>query len=156
MHRYSILILNGPNLGQLGRREPHIYGHNSIDDLPDLITKCLGPSRIGLLTWEIDQKNSQGALIDCLEQAWQDKKDGIVLNAGAYTHTSLALADCLAWIDIPCVEVHLSNVWARPETIRHQSLIAPSCLGVIAGFGLKGYAMAVWALLEHFQQKGRQ
>jgi 3-dehydroquinate dehydratase-2 len=156
MHKYSILILNGPNLGHLGRREPHIYGHKSIDDLPDLITRCLGPSRTGLLTWEIDQKNSQGALVDCLEQAWQDKKDGIVLNAGAYTHTSLALADCLAWIEIPCVEVHLSNVWARPETIRHQSLIAPSCLGVIAGFGLMGYAMAVWALLEHFQKKSRQ
>lgn len=156
MHKYSILILNGPNLGHLGRREPHIYGRDSMDDLPDLIAACLGPSQSGLLTWEIDQKNSEGALIDHLEQAWKNAKDGIVLNAGAYTHTSMALADCLAWIDIPCVEVHLSNVWARPETIRHQSLIAPTCLGVIAGFGLMSYAMAVLALLEHLQKKGRE
>ena len=149
MSTYSILILNGPNLGHLGRRQPQIYGHQSMDELPGMISACLGPDRAGRVVWETDQKNGEGALIDRLEQAWKDAMDGIVLNAGAYTHTSLALADCLAWIKVPCVEVHLSNVWARPESIRHQSLIAPSCLGVIAGFGLMGYALAVLALVEH-------
>ncbi|MDZ7761205.1 MAG: type II 3-dehydroquinate dehydratase [Desulfovermiculus sp.] len=152
MSTYSFLILNGPNLGHLGRRQPQIYGHQSMDELPDMISACLGPDRANRVAWEADHKNGEGALIDRLEQAWKDSKNGIVLNAGAYTHTSLALADCLAWIKIPCVEVHLSNVWARAEGIRHQSLIAPSCLGVIAGFGLMGYAMAVLALVEHLDK----
>ena len=149
MSTRSFLILNGPNLGHLGRRQPQIYGLQSMDELPGMISDCLGPSRMEQITWEIDQKNSEGAMIDRLEKAWQDQRDGIVLNAGAYTHTSLALADCLAWIGIPCVEVHLSNIWARSESLRHQSLIAPHCIGVIAGFGLMGYALAVSALVEH-------
>ncbi len=151
MRTYSFLILNGPNLGHLGRRQPQIYGHNSMDELPNMIATCLGPDKAQQIVWETDHKNGEGALIDRLEQAWMDKNDGIVLNAGAYTHTSLALADCLAWIGIPCVEVHLSNVWSRQEQIRHQSLIASSCLGVIAGFGLMGYAMAVLALVQHLE-----
>ncbi|MFO7802956.1 MAG: type II 3-dehydroquinate dehydratase [Desulfovermiculus sp.] len=151
MSRLSFLILNGPNLGHLGQRQPQIYGHRSMHDLPELITACLGPAQTEQVTWETDQKNSEGALIDRMEQARESAMDGIVLNAGAYTHTSLALADCLAWIEIPCVEVHLSNVWARPESIRHQSMIAPQCIGVIAGFGLMGYAMAVSALVAHVQ-----
>ena len=149
MKTYSFLILNGPNLGQLGKRQPHIYGHKSMHDLPEMIHACLGPDRASQISWETDQKNSEGALIDRLEQAKDEGTEGIVFNAGAYTHTSLALADCLAWIEIPCVEVHLSNVWARPEVLRHQSLIAPHCIGVIAGFGLMGYALAVSALVEH-------
>ncbi len=151
MSRLSFLILNGPNLGHLGQRQPQIYGHKPMHELPELITACLGPAQAEQVTWETDQKNSEGALIDRMEQAKQSAKDGIVLNAGAYTHTSLALADCLAWIEIPCVEVHLSNIWARPESIRHQSMIAPQCIGVIAGFGLMGYAMAVSALVSHVQ-----
>lgn len=152
MRKYSFLILNGPNLGHLGKRQPHIYGHKSMDDLSDLVTTCLGPDMAAKISLKTDQKNSEGALIDGLEQAWSDGMEGIAFNAGAYTHTSLALADCLAWIEIPCIEVHLSNVWARPETIRHQSLIAPHCIGVIAGFGLMGYALAVSALVEHLSE----
>jgi 3-dehydroquinate dehydratase-2 len=114
-----------------------------------MIHACLGPDRASQVSWETDQKNSEGALIDRLEQAKNEGTEGIVFNAGAYTHTSLALADCLAWIEIPCVEVHVSNVWARPELLRHQSLLAPHCIGVIAGFGLMGYALAVSALVEH-------
>jgi 3-dehydroquinate dehydratase-2 len=153
MNSRSFLILNGPNLGHLGVRQPDIYGQKSMDDLPQLIRATLGPEQAAGIDWDVDQKNSEGALIDRLEEAYRAGADGIVLNAGAYTHTSLALADCLAWIGVPCVEVHLSNVWARAESIRHQSLIAPWCIGVIAGFGLMGYALAVSALIEHLQNK---
>jgi 3-dehydroquinate dehydratase-2 len=153
MNSHSFLILNGPNLGHLGVRQPDIYGQKSMDDLPQLIRATLGPEQAGGVDWDVDQKNSEGALVDRLEEAYRAGTDGIVLNAGAYTHTSLALADCLAWIGIPCVEVHLSNVWARAEPIRHQSLIAPRCIGVIAGFGLMGYALAVSALIEHLQNR---
>ena len=90
--------------------------------------------------------DGEGRIIDRLEQARKEDVYGVALNAGAYTHTSLALADCLAWIGLPCVEVHLSNILARAESIRHASLIAPHCVGVISGFGLLSYALAVQTL----------
>ena len=143
----DILVINGPNLGHLGQRQPEIYGTLGMDALPGLVDRLLGESARHIrLT--LFQSNSEGALIDRLEEAWQAKVDGLVLNAGAYTHTSLALADCLAWIRIPCVEVHLSNVHARASAIRHQSLIARHCIGAIAGFGIMGYALAVQALWQ--------
>ena len=149
MSLYSILVLNGPNLGHLGQRQPQIYGHRSMQDLPDMIHTWLGQAWADSLSLTMDQKNGEGELIDRLEQARQDKIQGIVFNAGAYTHTSLALADCLAWIDIPCIEVHLSNVWARQESLRHTSLIAAQCIGVVAGFGLMSYVMAILAMGEY-------
>ena len=100
------------------------------------------------------QSNHEGALLDRLELANKEKIDGIVLNAGAYTHSSLALADCLAWIKIPCIEVHLSKLAAR-EKIRHKSLIAPHTTGVISGFGILSYALAVQALLFDLDQRGK-
>lgn len=143
----DILVINGPNLGFLGQRQPDIYGSQGMDALPELVRNLLGENarhvRLALF-----QSNSEGALIDRLEEAWQAKTHGLVLNAGAYTHTSLALADCLAWIGIPCVEVHLSNVHARASAIRHQSLIARHCIGAIAGFGIMSYALAVQALWQ--------
>lgn len=142
-----ILVVNGPNLGFLGQRQPEIYGLQGMDALPDMVNKILGESA-KRLTLSFFQSNSEGALIDRLERAWKEGTDGVVINAGAYTHTSLALADCLAWIKIPCVEVHISNVLARDEHIRHQSLIACHCLGTIAGFGILGYALAVQALWQ--------
>ncbi len=147
METANILVLNGPNLGVLGRREPEIYGDRSLHDLPDLVRKVMGEAagHVHLVTY---QSNSEGGLIDRLEQALDERVQGIALNAGAYTHTSLALADCLAWIDIPCVEVHLSNVWARQEPLRHTSMIAPRCVGVVSGFGLWSYAYAVLALYQ--------
>lgn len=146
-----ILVVNGPNLGFLGQRQPEIYGHQGWDALPPLIQVVLGPEadRISL---DFFQANGQGELIDRLERAWQDKVQGLIVNAGAYTHTSLALADCLAWIKIPCVEVHLSNVHARDTKLRHQSLLAGHCLGTIAGFGLLSYALGVQALWHYHQQ----
>ena len=143
----DILVVNGPNLGFLGQRQPEVYGSQGMDALPELVQRLLGENarHVGLTLF---QSNSEGALIDRLEEAWQAKVHGLVLNAGAYTHTSLALADCLAWIRIPCVEVHLSNVHARASAIRHQSLIARHCIGAIAGFGIMSYALAVQALWQ--------
>ena len=139
-----ILVLNGPNLGHLGRRQPEIYGTRGLDELPGLVAQVLGPAASGVeLTFF--QANGEGALIDRLEQAREEGVAGVVLNAGAYTHTSLALADCLAWIGLPCVEVHLSNILARSEA-RHVSLLARHCIGLVSGFGLESYALAVLAL----------
>ncbi len=144
-----ILIVNGPNLGQLGQRQPEIYGTQSMRDLPDMLEAIMGRA-VDDLELQFFQANGEGQILDRLELARKDGVHGIVINAGAYTHTSLALADCLAWIGLPCVEVHLSNVFARPEPMRHTSLIAPHCIGVIAGLGLLGYALAVQTLWMHW------
>ncbi len=142
-----ILIMNGPNLGALGVRQPHIYGSVGMDAVPAMVAQLLhGTDKVVL---EFFQSNSEGALIDKLEWARHVGMDGIVLNAGAYTHTSLALADCLAWIDIPCVEVHVSNVLGRGEPLRQKSYIGKHVLGVIAGFGIMSYALGVQALVQH-------
>lgn len=135
----KVLILNGPNLNLLGRREPEIYGSETMDKvLDDLRGK-----------WEIEyfQSNHEGDIIDKIhEVGFNAEYAGIVLNAGAYTHTSLAIADAIAAIKIPVVEVHISNVHAR-EQIRHISLISPVCRGVIAGFGVDSYRLGVEALV---------
>jgi 3-dehydroquinate dehydratase-2 len=147
----DVLVINGPNLGFLGQRQPEVYGSEGMDALSALVERMLGEdARQIRLT--LFQSNSEGGLIDRLEDAWKAGTDGIVLNAGAYTHTSLALADCLAWIKIPCVEVHLSNVHARQSALRHTSLIARHCIGAIAGFGIMSYALAVQALWQRLGQ----
>jgi len=144
---YRILILNGPNLGTLGIRQPEIYGQQGMDAVSGLVLTVLG-ARSEQVQLDFFQSNHEGALLDRLEQAHHARQDGIVLNAGAYAHTSLALADCLAWIRIPCVEVHISNVFAR-ETLRQQSMLARHTVGLISGFGILGYALAVQALVHH-------
>lgn len=154
MAKYSILILNGPNLGHLGERQPEIYGVRGMNDVPAMVEALLG-ERIKDVELVFDQHNGEGELIDRLEKAHADGVDAIVFNAGAYTHTSLALADALAWIKIPYAEVHISNVWARPEQIRHQSFIAAHAVGVIAGFGIESYALAVAALVRHLDESGK-
>ena len=145
---FTFLILNGPNLGHLGIRQPEIYGAIGMEAVPGLVNRLLGEraENIHLL---FEQKNGEGELIDRLERAREEGIAGVVFNAGAYTHTSLALADCLAWIDIPTVEVHISNVFAREEAIRKQSFMAAHVVGVISGFGIMSYALAVQALLAH-------
>lgn len=149
MPQYSILVLNGPNLAHLGHRQPEIYGTRGMDDLPAMLAEVLG-ARMDDLAISTRQANGEGQLIDILEQAKADGVDGIAFNAGAYTHTSLALADCLAWIKIPCIEVHLSNVLARTdEPLRQISRIGKQCIGEIAGFGLDSYVLAVLALVRH-------
>ncbi|WP_462323877.1 type II 3-dehydroquinate dehydratase [Desulfoplanes sp.] len=153
-HPLPILIMNGPNLGYIGKRRPEVYGSETMDGIPAMLTTIMGDNaaRIGL---DFFQSNSEGVLIDRLERAWKDKTAGLVLNAGAYTHTSLALADCLAWIDIPCIEIHISNVHARSNPLRHTSLIAPSCIGTIAGLGVMGYVYGIQALFYHHKKMRR-
>ena len=124
-----------------------------MDAVPGLVREILGPEaeNIQLVFF---QSNHEGFLLDRLEQARKEKMDGVILNAGAFTHTSLALADCLAWIGLPCVEVHISNILARKdEPLRGHSLTAGHCLGVVAGFGLTGYALAAQALVRHHRTK---
>ncbi len=152
MSKYRFLILNGPNLGALGKRQPEIYGTSGMEILPALLDKVMG-HRAADVELEYYQSNSEGALIDRLEQAREQGMHGVVFNAGAYTHTSLALADCLAWIEVPCVEVHLSNVLARPEPLRQKSFIGRHVIGVIAGFGMLSYALAVQALVQHHEKE---
>ena len=148
----SFLIANGPNLGHLGLRQPEIYGREGMDAVPPLVDRLLG-DRSALVRLTFFQTNGEGALLDRLERARAEKMHGVVLNAGAYTHTSLALADCLAWIGLPVVEVHLSNILARSEPLRRQSLIGAQVIGLIAGFGVLGYALGVQALLEHLASR---
>lgn len=143
------LILNGPNLGHIGQRQPEIYGSQGLDTLPELLKSMRGDGA-GEVELLFHQSNFEGNLIDRLEKARREGLDGIAFNAGAYTHTSLAIADCLAWIGVPCVEVHLSNIFARTdEPLRQKSLMGKSCIGLVAGFGILGYALAVLALDRH-------
>jgi len=149
MKKLQLLVINGPNLGMLGLRQPEIYGHLGIDALPDLIQKEI----VSDYPYNIDyfQSNHEGAMIDRLEQAYVQKIDAIILNAGALTHTSLALADCLAWIKIPTVEVHISNILSRSNSLRQKSLIGKHVVGVIAGFGINSYIIAIQAILLHLK-----
>ncbi len=136
-----IWILNGPNLNLLGRREPEIYGSRGFDGcLTELRARYEGVAELSYF-----QSNVEGVLIDKIQEIGFDA-DGIVLNAGAYTHTSIALQDCIRGITAPVVEVHISNVHRREE-FRHKSMISAACLGVICGFGLDSYRLAVEALL---------
>jgi len=149
MSTRKYLVLNGPNLGHIGVRQPEIYGSEGLDSLPELLKPLLGEAA-GEVELLFHQSNFEGNLIDRLEKARREGLTGVAFNAGALTHTSLALADCLAWIGIPCVEVHLSNIFARTdEPLRQQSLMGKSCVGVVAGFGILGYALAVLALERH-------
>lgn len=143
----KVLIINGPNLNLLGVREKTVYGDRSFSDyLQDL------KSAYPLVEIDYFQSNHEGALIDELHRNGFDC-DGIILNAGAYTHTSIALADAIRSITAPVVEVHISNVHAREE-YRRQSMIAQACKGVIAGFGLDSYRLALEALLHAAQTEG--
>ena len=138
----KILIINGPNLNMLGRREPGIYGKSSFDDfLPKL------QARYPDVQIDYYQSNIEGELIDKMQEVGFGDCDGIVLNAGAYTHTSIALQDCIRSLQCPVIEVHISNVHQR-EAFRHQSMISAACKGVICGFGLKSYSLAVAALTK--------
>lgn len=135
----KIQIINGPNLNLLGTREPEIYGRNTFDDYLDGLRRQFPDIQL-----DYYQSNIEGELIDKMQQVGF-ACDGIVLNAGAYTHTSIALQDCIRSLKAPVVEVHISNVHSR-EDYRHKSMMACACLGVICGFGLDSYRLAVEAL----------
>ena len=143
----SILILNGPNLNLLGTRQPEVYGHSTLADIERM---CRGHASARGCEMAFEQSNHEGALIDRIHAA-KGVHGGIILNAGAYTHTSIALRDAITSVDLPVVELHLSNVHAR-EDFRHVSHIAPVALGVICGFGAAGYPLAMDALLAHLAQ----
>lgn len=137
----KLLILNGPNLNMLGEREPGIYGTGTMDECLDRLRKRYPDHEILYY-----QSNVEGFLIDRLQQANREGVDGVVFNAGAYTHTSIALHDCIRSLHMPVIEVHISNVHTR-EAFRHQSMISAACKGVICGFGLDSYRLAVEALV---------
>ena len=132
----QLIILNGPNLNLLGQREPEVYGHQSFDSYFEELKLQFSSVQL-----EYFQSNVEGEIINKLQEVGFSY-DGIILNAGAYTHTSVAISDCVKAITSPVVEVHISNTFSR-ETFRHQSYISPHAKGVIIGFGLKSYALAL-------------
>jgi len=139
----KILVIHGPNLNLLGEREPGIYGKTNIETLNKNIIER---SKEQGLECEIFQSNHEGAIIDKLHSS-RLSFDGVIINAGAYTHYSYAIRDAISAIKIPCIEVHISNVFARDE-FRSKSVIAPVCKGSISGFGLNSYYLAIMALSE--------
>jgi 3-dehydroquinate dehydratase II len=139
----NIVIINGPNLDRLGKREPEIYGRASLADLEQGLRAEFGSSA----QLEFFQSNHEGALIDRVAAAADARFDGLVINAGAFTHTSVALRDALLSAHLPTVEVHISNIYKR-EGFRHVSLTAPACQAVITGLGFEGYHAAVRFLLK--------
>ncbi|MEQ9144568.1 MAG: type II 3-dehydroquinate dehydratase [Parvibaculaceae bacterium] len=139
-----IYVLNGPNLNLLGTREPEIYGTTTLGDIEKMCDVRAGT--LGL-TVDFRQTNSEGELVNWIQEA-RDKASAIIINAAAYTHTSVALADALAAAELPAVEVHLSNIYKR-EAFRHHSYISPVAVGVICGLGATGYLLALDALKTH-------
>jgi 3-dehydroquinate dehydratase-2 len=139
----KIAILNGPNLDRLGLREPEIYGKATLADLEKALREEFGKAA----SLEFFQSNHEGELIDRIAKLADGKADGIVINGGALTHTSVALRDALLGAHIPAVEVHMSNLYKR-EQFRHMSLTAPACAAVITGLGLEGYHAAIRFLLK--------
>jgi 3-dehydroquinate dehydratase II len=145
-----LLVLHGPNLNLLGVREPEIYGHMSLADINRAIEEA---ARERQVETRIVQANSEGALVDALHEA-RTWADGIIVNAGAYTHYSYAIADALAAVKLPAIEVHLSNIYAR-ESWRHRSVLAPVVTGSICGLGWQGYVLALNALVDLVGSRSR-
>ncbi len=145
----SILILNGPNLNLLGTRQPDIYGAATLADIEQM---CRDRAKALAVDLGFRQSNCEGALVDAIHAA-RGTHDGIILNAGAYTHTSIALMDALASVELPAIELHLSNIHAR-EAFRHTSYIAKVAVGVICGFGPRGYTLALDAMVDHLDRAG--
>jgi 3-dehydroquinate dehydratase-2 len=135
-------ILNGPNLNLLGTRQPEVYGSTTLSDIEDL---CTSKARELDVSIRFSQTNHEGVLVEHIHAA-RGTAAGIILNAGAYTHTSIAIHDALAAVELPCVEVHLSNIHAR-ESFRHRSFVTPVATGMICGLGASGYVLALEALV---------
>jgi 3-dehydroquinate dehydratase-2 len=147
MTNRRVLVLNGPNLNLLGTREPDIYGSETLDDIMAALVEFGAANGCEVTTM---QSNSEGGLVDAIHDA-MSWADGIVFNAGAYTHTSVALRDAIAGSGLAVIETHLSNLHAREE-FRHRSLIAAVCVGVVAGFGSNSYRIALTGLLDHLSR----
>jgi 3-dehydroquinate dehydratase-2 len=144
----TILVLNGPNLNLLGTREPTLYGSATLADVEALCRQAAQPHGVAI---DFRQSNHEGVLIDAIHEAGRARKAGqllgLVFNAGAYTHTSLALADAIKGAEVPMIEVHISNVHAR-EAFRHHSWLSPVAAGIVVGFGIDGYRLAVDGLIR--------
>ncbi|CCE04345.1 3-dehydroquinate dehydratase [Bradyrhizobium sp. STM 3843] len=140
----TIYVLNGPNLNLLGTREPETYGHATLADVEKL---CVDTAAAYGLTAECRQSNHEGVLVDAIHEARAKQVIGIIINAGAYSHTSIALHDALMGVKIPTVEVHISNIHAR-ESFRHHSFTAKAAFASICGFGIDGYRLAIAGLAE--------
>lgn len=138
----TVYVLNGPNLNLLGTREPETYGHHTLADVEKL---CRDTAAQFGMTADCRQSNREGELIDFIHEAGAKKAAGIILNAGGYTHTSIALHDALVGVKVPTVEVHVSNVYAR-ESFRHHSFIAKAAFASLCGFGIEGYRLAITGL----------
>ncbi len=143
-----LLILNGPNLNRLGKREPEVYGTKSLVDIESDILKLATEHNVDI---DFFQSNSEGDLIDKIHELADSGGDGIVFNPGAFSHYSIALRDAVASVDVPVVEIHISNIHSR-ETFRHTSIIAPVCIGQVTGLGVFGYELAFRYFLS--QRKG--
>jgi 3-dehydroquinate dehydratase II len=147
----SVYVLNGPNLNLLGTREPQTYGRATLQDVERL---CRDAAKQHKLDVQFRQSNHEGELVDWIHEAGAKKAAGIVLNAGGYTHSSIAIRDAVAAVQVPVIEVHISNIFAR-EDFRHHSHIAPVAKGTLAGFGVNGYALAIDGLAAMAGTKGK-
>ncbi|MEJ5361576.1 MAG: type II 3-dehydroquinate dehydratase [Spirochaetota bacterium] len=145
MKQYTFHVIHGPNLNLLGEREPAIYGTLTLEEINNRIHEFAKSKNCEVRCF---QSNSEGEIIDYIQN--NRNCDGIIINAGAYTHTSIAIRDCLASIGIPCIEVHLSNIHSR-ERFRRHSYIAPVCIGQICGFGYYSYIVALQALIHYLE-----
>jgi 3-dehydroquinate dehydratase II len=145
---FSILVLHGPNLNLLGSREPGIYGVVTLQEINTRLTALAEKQGVKI---ELIQSNHEGVLVDAIQNA-VDRHDGLVINAAAYTHTSVALRDALAATKLPAVEVHLSNIHRREE-FRHHSYLAPIVIGQICGFGANSYYLGFHAIITHLREK---
>lgn len=145
----KIALINGPNLNLLGRREPHIYGHTTLGQIENTLSAVAKELDVEL---ECSQHNGEGDLISAIH-ALTDSADGIIINAGAYTHTSLAIRDALVGVNLPYVEMHLTNIYAREE-LRRRSMLAEDALAVVCGFGAYGYELALRGLVNTLRDRG--
>ena len=143
-----LVVINGANLNMLGIRQRAIYGEKTLDDLVNTLIDYTKNKDIDI---KFFQSNVEGDIVSCIQQCHFDRVDGIIINAGAFSHYSYAIYDALKAVDIPAIEVHISNIYARNEEFRHESVLSAACVGVIAGLKFDGYQLAISYLAENLE-----